>query len=408
MADSREPLQILVINYLCVPGRGSERGAGWGMLMALQAFGRCTVVTAPESAEAIHRWNAEHPDRRVESVTIGEPRLAPLLKRTRVGEFLIYLMWQRRVSRSFGTADRVDRFDLAWHATLSAFWLPSVATTLGIPSVWGPVGGAVATPRRLWPLLGWRGVVVEIVDLLSVRLMSLLPRTRHTWRAATVRIAQNAETVRRLPGELRDSTVVLNHALFHDITDETLPAQRAASDPYVAWVSPMDSRKGPELALRALMETSADIEMVMVGDGPELARMKELAETVGVSSRITFTGRVPHDTALGIIRDARVALFTGLREEGGLALAEAMILGTPIVVLGHGGAAGIASQATDPDRVTIVAPSTLEETISAMGAGIESQFRRSDSKDRVGRSALVDRHAADAVLEDAIVRAVGP
>ena len=408
MADSREPLEILVINYLCEPGRGSERGAGWGMLMALQALGRCTVVTAPESGDAIHRWNAENPERRIEAVTIEEPRLAPLLKRARVGEFLVYIMWQRRASKVFGTTDRVNRFDLAWHATLSAFWLPSMATTLEIPSVWGPVGGAVTTPRRLWPLLGWKGVVVEIVDLVSVRLMSLHPWTRRTWRAATVRIAQNAETVRRLPEDLRGSTVVINHALFHDIGDEKLPVQGAAPEPYVAWVSPMDSRKSPELAIRALMTTSADIGMIMVGDGPELPRMRELAETAGVGSRVTFTGRVPHDTALGIIRDARVALFTGLREEGGLALAEAMILGTPIVVLGHGGAAGIASQATDPDRVTIVAPSTLEETISAMGAGIEFQFRRSDSTGRAERFALVDRHGADAVLEDAISRAVGP
>ena len=77
------------------------------------------------------------------------------------------------------------------------------------------------------------------------------------------------------------------------------------------------------------------------------SRIEELATRLGVDDRMEFTGRVDHETALETLANATVAVFTGLREEGGLALAEAMVLGTPVVVLENGGAATIASTEAD-------------------------------------------------------------
>ena len=108
-----DPLKILVVSYLCEPGRGSERGAGWGMVRALGTHGRCTVVTEPESAGAIRRWNAANSAKAVTVLEIQEPRLSSLLKRTRVGEFLVYLGWQRRALRTLRRMPLTDRFDVA-------------------------------------------------------------------------------------------------------------------------------------------------------------------------------------------------------------------------------------------------------------------------------------------------------
>jgi glycosyltransferase involved in cell wall biosynthesis len=389
-----DPLKILAVSYLCEPGRGSERGAGWGMVRALGTHGRCTVVTAPESAGAIRRWNAVNSTDAVNVLEIHEPPLSSLMKRTRVGEFLVYLGWQRRALRTLRKLPLTGRFDVACHASLSAYWLPAMATSLGIPSIWGPVGGAVVTPRGLWPLLGRRGVFVELADLTAVRLMSLYPPTRRTARMATVRVVQNDETATRLPRNARGTTILLNHAIYHEIDSNQLAPPEPDRPPYVAWVSPMESRKGPELAIRAFANTPDDLRLVMVGDGPELVRMQSLASSLGVDGRITFTGRVPHDIALATMRDAAVAVFTGLREEGGLALAEAMLLGTRTVVLGHGGAAVIARTATDPGRISIVEAGGIEQTITAMGRAIEDQYRRSAARSTDSDEPLIDAAAA--------------
>jgi glycosyltransferase involved in cell wall biosynthesis len=67
------------------------------------------------------------------------------------------------------------------------------------------------------------------------------------------------------------------------------------------------------------------------------------------------------------MRQAGAVVFTGLREEGGLALAEAMLMGAPVIVLAHGGAGHIARSATDPSRVILVAPTTFEDTARRLG-----------------------------------------
>lgn len=411
MVDDQQRPKILVVGYLCVPGRGSERGAGWGLVRALQRFADCTVITGPESGAAIRAWMEANPDTSLREVTVREPLWAPALKSSRIGEFLVYLGWQRRAVRKGRSLAESGRFALALHATLSAFWLPSAATEWGLPSVWGPVGGAVTTPWRLWGLLGWRGVLVEVVDWIAVRVMSLLPATRRTWRRATLRVVQNEETLGRLPRSLRDETVVLNHAVFHSIHNtggaESDPRSDGIVGGRVAWVSPMESRKGPELAVRALGMADPAIEMIMVGDGPEMSRIQGIAQDLGLLGRIHFEGMVRHDRALEIIRGADVALFTGMREEGGLALSEALLLGTPVVVLANGGAGTIARSSTDQDRVTLVEPAGVSDTIAAVATALEHQVTRERGGGRHPRRPLIDQDAAVSELARLVAAAGG-
>lgn len=394
MVNGQRRMKLLVLAYACEPGHGSEGGAGWGVVRALQNIGDCTVICGPEAGSMLAIWGQRHPDSPLQTEVVREPLWAPALKRSRVGAFLVYLAWQRRARRLGQRFAERHTYDIAFHATMSAFWLPSVAVDFGLPTVWGPVGGAVTTPLRLWPLLGWRGVVVELVDLLAVRVMSLLPATRRTWREATVHIAQNRDTVARLARDVQSGVVVLNHAVFHEAE---LPADdqiSGAQRDYVAWVSSMESRKGPELAVRALAMTRPGIRMVMAGDGPERTRMEALAQQLGVQSRIEFVGRVARERALEIMANSAVAVFTGMREEGGLALAETMLLGARVVVLANGGAVAIAESATDVSRVSLVEPAGPSETVAAMAAAIEHQMGLDRSVGVRERSPLIDQDAA--------------
>jgi glycosyltransferase involved in cell wall biosynthesis len=232
------------------------------------------------------------------------------------------------------------------------------------------------------------------MDWIAVRLMSMLPSTRRTWKAATVRIAQNAETINRLPSALRPNTEMLNHAEFHRVALPGGAGSAGGSGPYVAWVSPMESRKGPELAVRALAATPSPIRMVMAGDGPERGRIEGLVRDLGVDDRVDFVGMVPHRRALEIIQGAEVAIFTGMREEGGLALAEALLLGTPVVVLANGGADAIARAASDPQDVVRVEPRSTDETVTMMAAALVDHVKRQQDRPKRERAPLIDQTAS--------------
>ncbi len=48
-------------------------------------------------------------------------------------------------------------------------------------------------------------------------------------------------------------------------------------------------------AMPAILEAVPDVHLLLVGGGPQEALLKQKTETMGLSSAVTFTGRVPHD-----------------------------------------------------------------------------------------------------------------
>jgi glycosyltransferase involved in cell wall biosynthesis len=71
--------------------------------------------------------------------------------------------------------------------------------------------------------------------------------------------------------------------------------------------------------------------LVVVGDGPELRRLRRLA-----GPTVRFTGRLPDDRVAELLRSARALVVTAA-EEFGIAAVEALASGRPVIALGAGG-----------------------------------------------------------------------
>jgi glycosyltransferase involved in cell wall biosynthesis len=394
-------MRVLMFAYACDPYRGSESAAGWGLSRAVASFADVVVLHGPDHRDNMRRWVDEHPNDTVDYRTVEEPAWCSVANRSRIGRFLSYVAWMRRAGAVASRLHRQRPFDAVHHATYATYWLPSAIRAVNAPSVWGPVGGAVTTPLRLWPILGWRGIPTELLDLVAVRVASWLPATRRTWRVADVRLLLNPESLARLPKSVRNEAEILNHVLFLD--HETLP--RAPRRGELLYLSPLEFRKGPELALRAFARTPTPLRLRIVGDGPERPRLEALSRRLGLSDRVTFEGWVELETLPRLYAGAEAVVFTGLREEGGASLAEAMGCGAPVVVLAHGGAATVASCTTDPARVRLVEPTSPARTIERLAAAMTgwpdaAVFARSGHLDRSGALRRLE-----AAFEQAVDRA---
>jgi len=358
--------RILVIAYACEPGRGSEPGAGWGIVRALLDIAECTVLVGPEHVAGLARWLSDSPQANLSIVEVPEPWWGPYAKSHRLTWFPLYLVWLRQARRTGQRLHGIRPFDLSYHATYSAYWLPSPVNSFGIPSVWGPVGGAVVSPRSLWSILGFRGMLGELLDAAATRALSRWPSTWLTWHAASVRIVQNEATLASLPITLRGSTRLLNHAMLVDAP----PLRRRAPRRQVLSIGPLESRKGVALAIRGLAEAADDIRLIIIGDGPRRISLEGLARRLGIAHRVEFVGRISREEVFHLLEQAAATVFTGLREEGGLALAEALSCGVPTIVLANGGAKTIAESATNPERVALILPGTVAATSRAVGAAM--------------------------------------
>jgi glycosyltransferase involved in cell wall biosynthesis len=89
--------------------------------------------------------------------------------------------------------------------------------------------------------------------------------------------------------------------------------------------------KGYDVLIRAMQ--TVDGHATIIGEGPLLADLQELASGLGVSSRVRFAGRLPRDEIKRLFHSAQVFVFPSVTEAEafGIVQIEAMVAGLPIV-----------------------------------------------------------------------------
>jgi len=139
--------------------------------------------------------------------------------------------------------------------------------------------------------------------------------------------------------------------------------------PVILFVGRLIPYKGVEYLLHALARIH-DVPWVMrvVGDGPLESELKSLAASLGIVSRVEFTGRVPRERVPDYYRAADICCFPGLNESSGNVNVEAMSCGRPVVVADWAGPREIVTEECGI-RVPVDSAAVLTD-------GLESALRR--------------------------------
>jgi glycosyltransferase involved in cell wall biosynthesis len=95
----------------------------------------------------------------------------------------------------------------------------------------------------------------------------------------------------------------------------------------VGWLIP---RKGHDLAIRAAAAIP-EVTLLIVGEGPEEAALKRLAEQLGSSERVRLLGSIPQERLALVYSAADVLLLASSREGLPNVVLEALACGTPVV-----------------------------------------------------------------------------
>ena len=140
--------------------------------------------------------------------------------------------------------------------------------------------------------------------------------------------------------------------------------QRATTALHIGTVSRFAHEKGIDLLLRAI-EHLPNVQLRIVGKGPEESALKKLAHDLGIADRVRFETRVDDLTSFYQSLDAFV-LSSRTHDPFGLVAAEAMALGVPTIVTDM---CGIASHLKDDEALIVPADSTkaLIEAILKLG-----------------------------------------
>jgi len=123
------------------------------------------------------------------------------------------------------------------------------------------------------------------------------------------------------------------------------------------------ARKGHDLVIRAVTKLPPDHQLLIVGDGPERARLTALAEAAGIASRVQFVGARPHKEMAEYYSAADVLILASSREGWANVLLEAMACGTPVVASNIWGNPEVVA---DPVAGRLMSERTPDAIVSAL------------------------------------------
>jgi glycosyltransferase involved in cell wall biosynthesis len=251
-------------------------------------------------------------------------RLVGLMRRYRPDIVHTHLPWANALGRVASAIARVPRVVTTLHATEHAHWSP----------------------------VSWRARLRKIVDRFGARHIN----------AAIVAVSSAVRDDYRTYLGLDNVHVIYNYvdpAAFMPLSRVEIEDGRGAlgwipDDFVLVSVGRLSWEKGQASLIRALPEIAAavpNVRLLVVGVGPQLEQLQQLAAELGVAGRVAFTGSRPFvERLLGL---ADVFVFPSLSEGLGIALLEAMAMGLPVVA---SSTEGIMEVATDGADALLVPP----------------------------------------------------
>jgi len=385
--------RVLVCAYACVRDVGSARPGGgdlmaWQFIRNLGRGHRLWVLTAAQNRAAIESALQKEPLPDVTFEYVSLPRFFdPLLRVQGLLQFYAYL-WQWR---AYFVARRLHQrigFDLFHHLTYENDWMASIiGALLPVPYLRGPGGGAHRIPAGFLAEFSFLQRLAEKRREYGQWLFRHDPFFVLGQSRAKALIVCNQEAWDAVPRRWRQKTQVMT---VNGVAAEFLQASAttaATSGRFqVLSAGRLIRLKAFDLAIRAFKMFSSripDTDLTIVGDGPDLPRLRDLVDRLDLQQQVRFEEWVPREALLKKMRRCDVFLFTSLRDGGGLVVVEAMASGKPVICLDL---AGPGFHVT-PECGIKIPPRSPEEAVQLTARALERLHQDGELRVQMGRSA---------------------
>ncbi len=264
-------------------------------------FGRWAAFARVPGRELRHGLAIHHP--RYPAIPRFGMSLAPAL---------LHRASRRALRRLLAEGERFDAIDAhyLYPDGVAAVWL---GAEFGLPVVVTARGSDVTqlpdypVPRRLI-----QGAIARADALVAVSA---------GLREALLRLGATAVTVLRNGVDL---------AAFRPLDRDEARAALGLARPMLLSVGALIPRKRHALTIAALC-LLPEFDLVIVGEGPERARLAALAERLGLAGRVRLVGAQPHIGLPQYYSAADLSVLASSREGWANVLLESMACGTPVV-----------------------------------------------------------------------------
>lgn len=239
-------------------------------------------------------------------------------------------------------------------------WTALTARAAGVPAIvctyhtlLGP-----ESRRRRWAMRGMH-------DVLGVRGVAVSSPVQ---AMVADRYMLSKNSIRLVPNGIEDVRVV-----------ERSPIQPAGARVQIAVVSRLSPEKGVDVFLDGLAKLDGDVpaHATIIGDGDQLAVLRDQAAALGITDRVEFRGYVPH--AGRLLKEFDLVVMPSRSEGFPLAAVEACAAGRPVIATRVGGLVDIVREGKNG---WLVPP----DDAGALARAMEAAIRDPELRARMGQA----------------------
>lgn len=313
---------------------------GWRWAIELASSHEVVVVTDTTRAVLIEPELASNPVKNLKIVYFRPRWLARVPLNSRTAQVL-YALWQFELVPLARRLHSQHSFDLSMHITYGVFRHPSYLGRLGLPFVFGPVGGGEDVPLALKRSIRGSQKLREVVRSAINLFARFDPLLWYGLSRVTHILVKTDETRRALPLPFRARARVWPE-IGIDVDPDRVPSLRRDGEPLVAlYAGRLLGLKGIHLAIRAVAQArgrGVPVVLQLVGQGPYGPSLKALADSLKLGPpALQWLGQVPQVRLFELYRSAHCLLFPSLHDSSGNVVLEAQAEACPVVCLQTGG-----------------------------------------------------------------------
>ncbi len=132
--------------------------------------------------------------------------------------------------------------------------------------------------------------------------------------------------------EIKNKWTVIPNILSEDFANKDFVSPPKSGFNLIT-IGSLDDNKNQILSLQALVniKNELDVNLRIVGSGPNKNKLEKFAEEKGLQDRVTFTGQLPVKSVIESIDEAHLFVLTSQYETFGVVVIEALSRGRPVV-----------------------------------------------------------------------------
>lgn len=341
-------MKVLISAYAISPYKGSEYGIGWNFVTRI-AKQNSVIVLYGSSGDyigdtfMIDEYLKNNPLQNVQFIKIESNLLIKIFdKLNHLGFplffYLGYRIWQYKAYIVGKRLTKHNKIDIVHQLTPMGFTSPGFLWKLGLPFVWGPVGGTYKIPIHLIKKLDWKSFLRYYIRNINIDYaLKYSPFLYKVFRKSSIVFSCTHDEVKNFKKYYNSDSILLCE---NNIDIPLVKPVFSVSDPVrLIWIGSIDARKCLIILLEALsiIDPNLKYQLTIIGDGPLFKAMYRFASQVNINHNICWLGKINREEVLNTMKASDLHIITSLNDANPTVLSESLKFCIPTISLDHCG-----------------------------------------------------------------------